>query len=325
MHGKMDCSGLTDPGRVREANDDQYLIASLSKSMQVHQTSLDLDDQTRLFGASQGKLLLVADGVGGGPAGGKRASTLAVNSLTTYLLNTMDWFFRLRQDREEQFLGELRAALEYCQERIRAEATRIPERRGMGTTLTMAYLAWPRLYVVHAGDSRCYLLRGGRLQQLTRDHTLAGQPPGRDAPEENGGPRWGRVLWNVVGGSSDELTVEVYRADLALGDTLLLCTDGLTKQVPDTMIARLLAADVPSTETCRQLVEEANRAGGADNVTVVVAHFRDAAQQETLQEEAAEAEEEPAGETAAPAEAAAPEVPEPAEKLPVGLPASEAT
>src|SRR5205823_2338219 len=136
MHGKMDCSGLTDPGRVREDNDDQYLIASLSKSMQVHQTSLDLDEQTRLFGASQGKLLLVADGVGGS-AGGRRASTLAVNSLTTYLLNTMDWFFRLRADREDQLLGDLKAALEYCQERIRAEAERFPERRGMGTTLTM--------------------------------------------------------------------------------------------------------------------------------------------------------------------------------------------
>jgi protein phosphatase len=302
MHGKMDCSGLTDPGRVRDGNDDQYLIASLSKSMQVHQTSLDLDEQTRLFGASQGKLLLVADGVGGGPAGGRRASTLAVNSLTTYLLNTMDWFFRLRQDREDEFLGELRAALEYCQDCIRAEAERIPERRGMGTTLTMAYLAWPRLYVVHAGDSRCYLLRGGKLRQLTRDHALGGEPLGRDAPEENGGPAWGRVLWNVVGGSSDELTVEVYRAELTLGDTLLLCTDGLTKQVPDAQIASLLSAEVPSAETCRQLVDAANRAGGADNVTVVVAHFRDARSQQALQE-AQEAEEEPVREAPAPAEA----------------------
>src|SRR5947209_7440720 len=200
MHGKMDCSGLSDAGRVRDVNDDQYLIASLSKSMQVHQTSLDLDDQTRLFGASQGKLLLVADGLGGGPAGARRASTLAVNSLTTYLLNTMHWFFRLRPDLEDQFLDDLKSALEFCQERIRAEAERIPEHRGMGTTLTMAYLTWPHVYVVHAGDSRCYLLRGGRLRQLTRDHSLGGEPLGRDAPEENGGAPWGRMLWNFVGG-----------------------------------------------------------------------------------------------------------------------------
>jgi protein phosphatase len=316
MHGKMDCSGLTDPGRVRETNDDQYLIASLNKSMQVHQTSLDLDDQTRLFGASQGKLLLVADGVGG-PAGGKRASLLAVNSLTTYLLNTMDWFFRLRTDREEQVLDDLKAALEYCQEQIRAEAQRIPERRGMGTTLTMAYLAWPRLYVVHAGDCRCYLLRGGRLRQLTRDHTLAGQAPGRDAPEENGGAPWGRVLWNIVGGNSDELTVEAYRAELALGDTLLLCTDGLTKQVADGEIARLLTAEVASAETCRHLVEAANCAGGEDNVTVVVAHFRDAQQQQTVQETATVAEE-PASERAAATEAPVSQVPAVAETMNTG-------
>jgi PPM family protein phosphatase len=316
MLGKMDCSGLTDPGRVRAENDDQYLIASLSKSMQVHQTSLDLDDQTRLFGPSQGMLLLVADGVGGGPAGARRASTLAVNSLTTYVLNTMHWFFRLRPDAEDQFLDELKAALEFCQERIRAEAERVPEHRGMGTTLTMAYLAWPRVYVVHAGDSRCYLLRGGRLRQITRDHSLGGEPLGQDAPQENGGPAWGGLLWNFVGGSSDELTVEVHGAELALGDTLLLCTDGLTRQVPDAEVAKLLAADVPSAETCRALVDAANSAGGTDNVTVVVAHFRDARHQQAVQH-AAEAEEEPAGEAAPTREATRAKVAAPAEPAPV--------
>jgi protein phosphatase len=288
MLGKMDCSGQTDVGRVREVNEDQYLIASLSKSMQVHATSLDLDEQTRLFGASQGKLLLVADGMGGHEAG-RRASSLAVNSLTTYVLNTMGWFFRLRQDDEESFLGDLRAALEYCQERLRAEAERIPERHGMGTTLTMAYLVWPRLYVVHAGDSRCYVQRGGRLRQLTRDHTLGRQDPVRSTPDDPEAPVWRDLLWNVVGGS-DELTVEVYRADLALGDTLLLCTDGLTRHVADAAIGRLLAEDCPSAETCRRLVEAGNAAGGTDNVTVVVAHFRDAKHQAAVQEEAAQQE-----------------------------------
>src|SRR5262249_35591209 len=158
----------TDRGRVRESNEDQFLIANLTKSMLVHQTSLGLDEQTHLFGTSMGRLLLVADGMGG-HAAGKRASALAVDSLTAYVLNTMHWFFRLRQDDEEQFLDDLKHALAYCQERVRAEGERVPGRRGMGTTLTMAYLIWPRLYVVHAGDSRCYLLRKGRLRQITRD------------------------------------------------------------------------------------------------------------------------------------------------------------
>src|SRR5437763_14295092 len=114
MLGKMDCYGLTDTGRVRAANEDQYLIADLSKSMRIYRTSLELDDQTRLYGSSQGKLFLVADGMGG-HAAGKRASALAVDSLATYVLNTMHWFFRLHHDREDYFEDDLKAALEHCQ------------------------------------------------------------------------------------------------------------------------------------------------------------------------------------------------------------------
>jgi protein phosphatase len=282
MLGKMDCAGLTDPGRARDVNEDQFLIASLSKSMQVHSTSLDLDDSARLFGPSQGRLLLVADGMGG-HAAGRRASALAVDSLTAYVLNALPWFFRLRGDREELFLDELKAALEYCQGRLQAEGERLPGRRGMGTTLTLAYLAWPRAYLVHAGDSRCYLLHGPRLRRLTRDHTVARQLAEQGALEGPEHLPWARRLWNVLGGGPDELAPEVYRADLALGDTLLLCTDGLTRHVEDVDLARLLAADCPAEETCRHLVNAANAAGGRDNVTVVVAHFRDAKRQEAVQ------------------------------------------
>jgi protein phosphatase len=290
MRGKMDCHGTTDIGKVREVNADQFLIADLNKSMRVHKTSLTLDDQTQLSGHSQGMLLLVADGMGG-HGSGKQASSIAVNSLMTYVLNSMHWFFRLQQDSDHDFQDDLKAALEHCQSRVRAESDNVPDREDMGTTLTMAYIIWPRLYVVHVGDSRCYLFRKSRLKRISRDHTVAQHLVEEGLLEDAESSEWSRVLWNVIGGESDELRPEVYKAELALGDSLLLCTDGLTRHVSDAAIAQLLAAPSSSEETCQRLVDAANEAGGTDNITVIVAHFRDTRKREALAEkEAAEAE-----------------------------------
>src|SRR5688500_14819628 len=104
---KMHCYGATDVGRRREANEDQFLIADLKKSMDVHQTSLALDHHTRLYGGSKGKLLLVADGMGG-HAAGERASTIAVDGVATYVLNTLHWMFRLGDGSEDDFVEDLK-------------------------------------------------------------------------------------------------------------------------------------------------------------------------------------------------------------------------
>jgi protein phosphatase len=306
MQGMMECHGLSDNGRVRKANEDQFLIADLNKSMRIHQTSLGIEDQTRLFGGSQGKILLVADGVGG-HAGGDRASTLAVDAVTTYLLNNMRWFFRLHEDPQDDFLDDLKAALERCQERVSAEAEAVPDRRGMGTTLTVAYVVWPRLYVVHVGDSRCYQFRGSELRQITEDHTVAQQYVDSgvlDANEAETSP-WSNVLWNVVGGTSDELAPHVHKSELQLGDSLLLCTDGLNKHVSDEQIAQLLEDDMSAEQTCIRLVDTANEAGGTDNITVVVARFHDRLEQSSFMEAEAGAEETIAGTAVVPAGAPA--------------------
>jgi PPM family protein phosphatase len=277
MVGKMDCFGLTDAGLARGANEDQFLIADLNKSMLVHQTSLSHEDHTRLFGGSQGKLLLVADGMGG-QAGGRQASALAVEGLASYVLNTMPWFYRLAEGHEDDLREELKAALEACQRRVEGAAEARPGGGRMGTTLTMAYVLWPRLFVVHAGDSRCYLLRDGRLHRVTTDHTVAQQLVERGVlgPEEAGESRWSHVLWNCIGGGSHELNPDVYKATLQLGDTLLLCTDGLTKVVSDAEILRTLRRGERAREACDRLVALANAGGGPDNVTAVVARFLDA-------------------------------------------------
>lgn len=269
----IDCHGLTDTGRVRGTNEDQFLIAHLDKSVLVHQTSLPTTDHTRLAGGPRGHLFLVADGMGGA-AGGHVASRLAVETLTKYVLRTLPWFFRLRSDEEEDLRGELKEAVEACEVAVAAAAAQDPARGRMGTTLTLAYVLWPRLFVVHVGDSRAYLLRDGHLHRITKDHTVAqklvetGQMSSTAAEES----RWSHVLYNCLGGGREGVDPEAHKATLRPGDALLLCTDGVTGELPDDRIAALLAAGT-AAEGAAALVAAANDAGGRDNATAVVARF----------------------------------------------------
>lgn len=272
MTDALDCYGLSDIGRLRPVNEDQFLIADLQKSMFIRQTTLSEEDRTRLIGKTQGHLLLVADGLGG--AGfGDRASRVAVSAAVQYILNTMPWFFRLDEKHPDDLQEELTSALRTCQEAVESDVARHPEKEGMGTTFTMAYVLPTRLYIVHVGDSRAYLYRDGQLKQITLDHTVAQQLVEQGLLGRSRVPRsgWGDILWNVVGGGIPELIPEVYRVGLQAGDTLLLCTDGLSKQVPDRAVADLLSARRPPEETCRLLIRAANEAGGKDNITVLVA------------------------------------------------------
>jgi protein phosphatase len=269
----MDGYGLSDIGKVRTVNDDQFMIADLRKSMLIHQTSVALGEQSPLFGDTLGHLLLVADG--GGLTADTQASTITVRTIAHYMLNMMPWFYRFGGQQEDDFLHELESALAKCQERVQAVADTMPTPQEMGAALTMAYITWPRLYVIHVGNSRCYLQRRAMLEQITTDHTLAQQliESGVLPPHEGTTSRLSSVLWNAIGGGLDDLNAEVHKAKLQLGDTLLLCTDGLPKHVADGDISMLLQAQEPAQETCRKLVHIANSAGGTDNITVVVARF----------------------------------------------------
>jgi protein phosphatase len=251
------------------------MVASLSKSMLIQQTSLPQDNHERLLGAPRGTLLVVADGMGG-HGGGDVASSVAVDVMTHYVLNIMPWFFRLDDDNESDLTDELKTALERCHGAVReaAEADESVDNR-MGTTLTMAYVVWPRLYVVHVGDSRCYLFRRPELQQITKDHTLAQQMVDQDVLEEDRveGSKWSNILWNSVGGGTDDMDPDVYKAQLERGDTLLLCSDGLTKHVDDDAIRPILERNDPAEKATKSLIDAATDGGGTDNITAVVARF----------------------------------------------------
>jgi protein phosphatase len=256
-------------------NEDQFLIANLKKGMVVEQTSLPAEDGSSFWGRTHRHLYLVADGVGG-QLGGDMASGLAAATIAERVLSTMPWFLSLREDNDDDLREHLRGAVERANDAVRSAAADSPQGTTAATTLTMAYVLWPRMYVVHAGDSRCYLCRGGEIRRLTTDHTIAEQLVGGGAlsPEQAEESRWSNVLWNSVGGEKDGVIAEVTKARLWPGDVVLLCTDGLTGVVPDDRIARLLTTAAPAREACRALVDAAKEGDAEDNVTALVARFR---------------------------------------------------
>ncbi len=264
--------GRTDRGRRRPSNEDRFLVASPGAPWS--RRTEDLADRMPLeYDTNQ--LLVVADGMGG-HAGGAHASELAVTAVETALLSTLHWLFALQptgDERDVDVLGEMCTALQRADLRVCEEAARSPEHADMGTTLTVAYLHGSRLFVAHVGDSRCYLLRGKKMYRLTRDHTLVNEmvQHGILESEDDALAPFRNVITNFVGGSLPGVRVEVHRVQVAPGDAVLLCTDGLTNMLSDAQIAAILTAHPDPRDACDRLVDAANDAGGKDNVTAVVA------------------------------------------------------
>jgi len=268
--------GLTDRGQVRARNEDNFLIAELARTLWVHETSLE---QTQAhYSRSRGHIFLVADGMGGHQAG-EVASALGVRTVEDYALDLLRWFSTLQATDDAAVLKDFQQAVHDADARLIDEAAQHPEFAGMGTTLTLAFATGWKVFVVHVGDSRCYLCRAGRLQQLTEDHTVATELARRGVirPEEIATNRYRHVLTNAVGGREKGVEVEMQRHDLEPGDTLLLCSDGLTDMVSDEALAAILQASKPK-HACERLVAEANLHGGRDNITAIVAHFEAAAE-----------------------------------------------
>lgn len=268
-------AGMTHPGLVRANNQDQFLIAALERAILVEASSLPAEGGTRLTDTPQGRLLIVADGIGG-HGGGEVASAVAIDAMAHYAFEAMPWVLSKSDCSADEIADGLREAMSKAQERVRRVAKRKALAEDMGTTLTMAYIAWPHLLVVHAGDSRAYLFRDDTLHRLTRDHTLAQELVDGDAlsEEEAASSHLSHVLVNAVGGSSDELDVELHRVELQLDDQLLLCTDGLHGYVSEAQItSQLRRTGGPVERIVSELVDKANESGGGDNITAVLARF----------------------------------------------------
>ena len=265
----FDFFGLSDIGQKRESNQDQFLIAQLHKFIRVNQSSFQYRDDL-VCGEPMGTLMFVADGIGGGPAGNV-ASQLAIEEVSRFVLNSMHWLHLDDPLPAESFVNDLIAAVERSHQVVRNNANEHVGRYGMGTTLTLAYIVWPNLYVVHVGDSRCYHLHHNEFLRITTDQTIAQSlcEQGIIQPDELEQSRYANVLWSCIG-AVDDPTAVIYQRRLAHGDVVMLCSDGVTQYLADDQLNELLSSSLSSKEICHAVVDRCNEAGGQDNISIVM-------------------------------------------------------
>ena len=240
-------NGLTDTGLVRDHNEDAYIV---------------LHNETNLGNVDA--VMAVADGMGG-HAAGEIASSITITDIkskfNTGEHQTLD---------AREFLEFLRRTLETANKNV-LEAGQDNNKRGMGTTCTLAALRAGKLYYAHVGDSRAYLIRQGRMRQITTDHSWVQESvdagiltaqEARTHPNRN-------VITRAVGLDS-EVKVDLGSHELKNGDLIVLCSDGLNSMISDAAIENIIHS-CSDNDLCQALVNSAKEAGGEDNITVITA------------------------------------------------------
>jgi PPM family protein phosphatase len=249
--------GVSDVGRVRTNNEDSFKIL----------------DPIHLF--------VLSDGMGG-EAHGEIASALAVDTIVKYCTEAGEDSDITQTSVAGDHLSEnskrLQSAVQQANLNIYESAQKNPAQRGMGATVTTAWVNDNKLSVAHVGDSRAYLLRTGNLQQLTSDHSLVAEQVRRGiiTPQQAEESEMQSVLLRALG-AHPEVDVDIDEVGIYSGDVLLLCSDGLTRMVTEPEIAGALQSETNPTTAAQKLVDLANESGGLDNITVIVARFQDEA------------------------------------------------
>jgi protein phosphatase len=255
----------TDVGQIREHNEDNFLVADLSRKTR----GLLEANRTGIIGPN-GSLFAVCDGMGGAAAG-EIASQLAVDIVYERMVDQLDESQPLARD---DLARRLVRAIEAAGLRIFQEAKLDRTRRGMGTTVTASSLVDDHLFFAQVGDSRGYLLRQGQLVQLTRDQSLVNQliEAGQLTEEEAETFEHNNIILQALG-TADTVQVDLTYCELRRGDMLLLCSDGLSGMVRFDDIREVLRSTTEPIDACKLLTERANQAGGHDNITVIVVQF----------------------------------------------------
>ncbi|MBW4472655.1 MAG: serine/threonine-protein phosphatase [Stenomitos rutilans HA7619-LM2] len=231
-------TGLTDVGLLRSVNQDAYYIDA------------------------NGRFFIVADGMGG-HAGGQEASRLATQAIQTHL--TDHW------ETAESSRSLLEGAFFKANQAILADQRSHPERSDMGTTAVVVVFRDEQVWCAHTGDSRLYRLRGAKLDQITEDHTWVARAMkvGELTPDQARVHPWRHVLAQCLG-REDLHQIEVQSLAVQGGDRLLLCSDGLTEEVSDQLIASHLKSIRACERAAIALIDAAKNHGGRDNITVVI-------------------------------------------------------
>lgn len=251
-------SGRTDPGRERANNEDAFAITDLTTG-----TVLTAGAEGAYEASNGAVLLAVSDGMGGASAG-EVASSITIETLRTALAAGLAG---------GQTENLLRTSIVEANRKVQ-EAARQPGRDGMGATLTAVVVQDDRAFVAEVGDSRAYLLRSGRIAQVTRDQSYVQllmdsgaltAEQARDFPQKN-------IILQAVG-VDPAVRPALGTFQLRRGDRLILCSDGLSNELSDEELRQLGSAEGALPVLCEKLVRAANEHGGKDNVTVVLATF----------------------------------------------------
>ena len=257
--------GRTDVGKMREHNEDAFVVADLTRG----NATLQPEVRSHTVG-DRGTLFMVADGMGGAAAG-EIASAMAIEAV---LREVTDALAGADRPTEDAFATAIKRATAAANAEIHTFALEHPEFRGMGTTATVAGVLGDTVYLAQVGDSRAYLVRGGIAAQITKDQSLMQKlvEAGELTQEEAEQSERRNIILQALG-PEPNIKVDLTSQQLRRNDMLVLCSDGLSGQVRTEDIARIVTDESDLMTACKRLIDLANDAGGPDNITVIVARF----------------------------------------------------
>lgn len=250
----IDTFGISDVGMRREKNEDSFLINNV----------LDL--------------YIVADGMGG-HVGGELASKMAVKTINEIITGAAEnkeaSILEENGIKSDDYIGQLKYAIQVANNKIFAEAVKDSSLKGMGTTTVVIMVRGGRVYIANVGDSRCYLFRNKEIFQLTQDHSLVGEQLRAGVITANIAK--GHKLKNIITrsvGFQEDVEVDIIVKIPREGDRFLLCSDGLTNMLEDAEILEVLQEN-NLREAGQVLVDMANARGGDDNITAVLSEMKE--------------------------------------------------